>query len=108
MPIAVAGQPDSNVNVIVTFARPDALKGSLKHTLNKVRPTIFLAVPRVWEKFREALIKISKSKPKGVAMTKFINFAKEKGMQQFNDSMAEATDDGSLTYVFSSRFHVHF
>eukprot|EP01086_Lenisia_limosa_P015642 TRINITY_DN5151_c0_g1_i1.p1 TRINITY_DN5151_c0_g1~~TRINITY_DN5151_c0_g1_i1.p1 ORF type:complete len:647 (+),score=194.99 TRINITY_DN5151_c0_g1_i1:75-2015(+) len=32
------------------FAQPDALKGSLSITMKKVKPTIFLAVPRVWEK----------------------------------------------------------
>jgi long-chain-fatty-acid--CoA ligase ACSBG len=38
-----------------TFARPDALKGSLKDTLCAVRPTIFFGVPRVWEKFAEKM-----------------------------------------------------
>lgn len=39
----------------VHFARPDALKGSLKDTLKAVRPTLFFGVPRVWEKFADAI-----------------------------------------------------
>ena len=36
------------------FARPLDLKsGTLKQRLLAVRPTIFLGVPRVWEKFME-------------------------------------------------------
>nr|XP_033792785.1 long-chain-fatty-acid--CoA ligase ACSBG2-like [Geotrypetes seraphini] len=37
------------------FAEPNALKGSLITTLQEVRPTIFLGVPRVWEKIQEKL-----------------------------------------------------
>jgi len=39
----------------IYFARPDALKGSLVETLAKVRPTVFLGVPRVWEKIEEKM-----------------------------------------------------
>ena len=39
----------------VTFADADALKGSLKDTLMDVRPTIFIGVPRVWEKIEEGV-----------------------------------------------------
>ncbi len=38
LPIAAAG--------ICWFAQPDALKGSLLHTMKEVHPTIFLGVPR--------------------------------------------------------------
>ena len=39
----------------VSFADPDALKGSIRNTLTDVKPTIFFGVPRVWEKFMEAM-----------------------------------------------------
>lgn len=43
------------------FARPDALKGSLKGTLAEVRPTYFFGVPRVWEKFYETMMALGRS-----------------------------------------------
>ena len=39
----------------VYFARPDALQGSLAATLNYVKPTVFFAVPRVYEKFEDKI-----------------------------------------------------
>ncbi|XP_019848922.1 PREDICTED: long-chain-fatty-acid--CoA ligase ACSBG2-like [Amphimedon queenslandica] len=39
----------------VWFAQPDALKGTIKSTLLEVQPTLFFAVPRVWEKFKEVI-----------------------------------------------------
>ena len=45
----------------IWFARPDALKGTLKQTLVACRPTMFLGVPRVWEKIRETMMEIGRS-----------------------------------------------
>jgi len=44
------------------FARPDALQGTIVQTLNWARPTMFFAVPRIWEKFEEKLKEIGASK----------------------------------------------
>ena len=40
------------------FARPDALKGTLTHTLQAAEPTIMFAVPRVWEKMQDAMVAV--------------------------------------------------
>ena len=45
------------------FARPDALQGTLVETLKFVRPTVFLAVPRVWEKFEDKLKEVASQAP---------------------------------------------
>ena len=49
----------------VTFARPDALKGTITMTLAAVKPTIFFGVPRVWEKIM-AKIKAAGADSKGL------------------------------------------
>lgn len=56
----------------VTFADKDAMKGSLKDTLCKVRPTIFVGVPRVWEKIYEK-VKESKTDPSKIINKMFAN-----------------------------------
>ena len=38
------------------FCQPDALKGSLSITMREARPTMFFAVPRVWEKIQEKMV----------------------------------------------------
>lgn len=62
----------------VYIARPDALRGSLVTTLCQVRPTLFLAVPRVWEKMRDKMLEVG---AKRGAVSRFIAaWAKDIGM----------------------------
>ena len=49
----------------VNFAKPDALQGSLVETLVDVSPTIFLGVPRVWEKIMEKMQAVAEEKYSG-------------------------------------------
>lgn len=52
-----------HTNSCVYFAFPDAMQGSLVDTLKEVRPTIKLAVPRVWEKLAAGLKNALIAKP---------------------------------------------
>ncbi|CAD8089571.1 unnamed protein product [Paramecium sonneborni] len=61
------------------FANPDALQGSLIHTLKEVRPTLFFSVPRVWEKIYDQMQQIAKSN--GAIKTKIANWAKSIGKE---------------------------
>jgi len=62
------------------FAKPDALAGTLVETLNWAKPTVFFAVPRVWEKFEEKLKEIASTKPK--FMQNISGWAKGYGAQK--------------------------
>ncbi|XP_041106768.1 long-chain-fatty-acid--CoA ligase ACSBG2-like [Polyodon spathula] len=61
------------------FAEPDALKGSLLNTMREVRPTAFMAVPRVWEKIREKMQ--SQSSKSSLVKRKVAEWAKYVGLQ---------------------------
>jgi len=61
------------------FADKNALKGSLNYTLKEAMPTIFLGVPRVWEKFQEKMTEIGQSN-KGLRR-QIGNWAKRTGLK---------------------------
>jgi len=52
------------------FAEPTALKGTLVKTLLEAKPTIFLGVPRVWEKIQDQINASIKGKLKRFIMDK--------------------------------------
>ena len=65
--------------IMVEFAQPDALKGTLPNALKHCRPTMFLGVPRVWEKVSEAMkAKVRANPPTGLKL-KIARWAKAKG-----------------------------
>lgn len=85
------------VTATVTFAKPDALKGTLVNTLRETRPTVFLGVPRVWEKFQEKMLEIGQS---GGCVKKTIGtWAKASGLN-YHKSRLAGSRSGSLSYNF--------
>lgn len=75
-------------NVTVYLADSDALKGTLVKTMKKVRPTILVAVPRVYEKIQEGLMKVG---AKNGAIKQFIaGWAKDIGRRA-----SRARDEGN-------------
>jgi len=65
----------------VYFARSYDLKiGTIGDRLRAVKPTVFLGVPRVWEKIQEKILAVSAANPTGCIMTCVKNSGKAKGL----------------------------
>jgi long-chain-fatty-acid--CoA ligase ACSBG len=77
---------ETKITCSTNFARPDALKGSLKQTLQDIRPGLFFGVPRVWEKFQEAITAAGKHSTGLKKM--FTTWATSKGSAKFDDGQA--------------------
>jgi len=90
--LCTVGRVQNIEEVTLYFARPDALKGSLKTTLCAVRPTVFFAVPRVFEKFAEALRAVG-AKTTGVKKV-ISTWAKAVAKRKYDRQRADASSDG--------------
>lgn len=76
----------------VHFADKDALKGSLLKTLTEVRPTRFVAVPRVFEKMHQQL-ETTLDGATG-AKAKMINWARKVTAAHYDDVLSGGTGGG--------------
>jgi long-chain-fatty-acid--CoA ligase ACSBG len=73
------------------YARPDALKGTLVQTIVYAKPTIFLGVPRTWEKIEETI----RSKVSKMSNTKqrLFNWATKNGLIYTNARFTGQTEN---------------
>lgn len=69
----------------IYFADKNALKGTLVNTLQEVKPTRFLAVPRVWEKIHEKMMQVAATG--GPLKTSIAAWAKCHGLQHYLDKL---------------------
>ncbi|KOC68404.1 Long-chain-fatty-acid--CoA ligase ACSBG2 [Habropoda laboriosa] len=80
------------------FADKNALKGSLVDTLVVARPTVFLGVPRVWEKIYEKMQVVARSN--GFVKTWIASWAKAQALH-YNLNKMNGTDFKHWGYLFA-------
>jgi long-subunit acyl-CoA synthetase (AMP-forming) len=78
----------------VFYARPDALKGSLNQTMKHAKPTIFMGVPRIWEKMEEKIASI----PQGF----MIKWALKTGLKYTNAKFNNESTSGLKYWIADS------
>ncbi|XP_077275861.1 acyl-CoA synthetase bubblegum family member 1 isoform X1 [Temnothorax americanus] len=90
----------ANITLATTvyFADPGALKGTLINTLLVAHPTIFLGVPRVWEKIYEKMQE--KARSNGAIKTWIAKWAKAQGLHYYTNKM-NGVDYKHWGYVFA-------
>ncbi|KAG7513192.1 long-chain-fatty-acid-CoA ligase ACSBG2 isoform X1 [Solea senegalensis] len=76
------------------FAQPDALKGSLVNTLKEVHPTVFMGVPRVWEKMQEKMKSVGAKS--STVRRKVAAWAKDVGLQT---NLTKMNQNGAVSHT---------
>lgn len=93
----------------VWFADKDALKSSLGDTIKDVKPTIFIGVPRVWEKMQEKIeLELNKNIiPKKLTMSLFNNKILEKiGLDKCKLAISAAAPISPATKQFFANIKI--
>ncbi|KEP63286.1 UNVERIFIED_CONTAM: AMP-binding enzyme domain-containing protein [Hammondia hammondi] len=90
----------------VYFARPDALQGSLIDTVKRVRPTWFLAVPRVWEKIEQKLKEVAAARGAGFK-TRLAAWAKDVGFRGTEALLNGHSHDVPTAFPFVMKLILH-
>ncbi|XP_043528278.1 long-chain-fatty-acid--CoA ligase ACSBG2-like isoform X1 [Frieseomelitta varia] len=80
------------------FADKDALKGTLINTMLVVRPTIFIGVPRVWEKIYDKMKEIASNN--GFIKTWIASWAKSHGLY-YNMNKMNGNNYKHWGYIFA-------
>lgn len=80
------------------FADKNALKGSLVETLIVARPTVFVGVPRVWEKIFERMQSVARNN--GMIKSWIAAWAKAQGLY-YNLNKMKGTDFKHWGYLFA-------
>lgn len=88
----------------IHFAKPDALQGTLVDTLKVANPTVFLAVPRVWEKIMEKMQATAAKKYSGTIgqiLKSIMDFAKRKALEYHEANMNQQEISKLTTVIFN-------
>ncbi|CAD1476724.1 unnamed protein product, partial [Heterotrigona itama] len=80
------------------FADKDALKGTLINTILVVRPTVFVGVPRVWEKIYDKMKEIASNN--GFIKTWIASWAKSHGLY-YNMNKMNGNNHKHWGYIFA-------
>ena len=101
-PVALTANPKNGSYTSVAFARPYDLKiGTLKNTLQAVQPTMFIGVPRVWEKISETMKAIGASITG--AKKKVSTWGKAKGTAHWENMEMGGTGEYPCCYGLASK-----
>ncbi|XP_037959043.1 long-chain-fatty-acid--CoA ligase heimdall-like [Teleopsis dalmanni] len=84
----------------VYFADRNALKGTLITTLIKVRPTVFFAVPRVYEKFQEKILAVEENSS---YITKYLLNKCRTVVQNYHLNRMQGNPSSTIAYWLAMR-----